>query len=550
MIREEEEEEKGKIFVICILSLLFFIQEVSSFKRHIPLSLLSSRVRPQSKFQLEMSVTAYQTLTKTYSRLHNFSHLCAIAGWDNAANMPPKGAEARANALAEISILMHSIKSDPKMHGLIQEAEQDPSLTAEEKANVREIKLDWTFTNCLPSELVEKKSLLGSKCEHDWRTQRANNDWDGFLVNFRPVVDLSIQEAKILQGELKTETPYDALMAKYEPGQSSNRIRKLFNDLRPTITSFIKEAVEKQAKEAIIEPQGPFPIEKQKALGLEVMKLIGFDFDAGRLDVSKHPFCGGVPEDVRITTRYNENDFMDSLMGVIHETGHARYEQNLPRHWVNQPCGRARSMGIHESQSLFFEMQIGRSTEFIRLIQPLIIKYFGNDPAFEINNLVKLWTRVKPDFIRVDADELTYPLHVILRFEIEEALMNGKMTADQIPEVWNQKMQEYLGVDTVGNYKNGCMQDIHWTDGSFGYFPTYTLGAMYAAQYAHFLKKKFPNFREMIAQGQFDEIFGWLRENIWLKASLLETDDLITQATGEPLNPTYYLEHLRSRYLA
>jgi carboxypeptidase Taq len=497
-----------------------------------------------------MSLTAYQSLAKTYARLHNFSHLCAIAGWDSAANMPPKGAEARANAQAEIQLLMHSIKSDPKMKDLLQQAEQESAtLSTEERANLREIKLDWTFTNCLPSELVEKKSLLGSKCEHDWRTQRAANDWENFLVNFKPVVDISIQEAKILQAELKTDSPYDALMAKFEPGQSSTRIRKLFNDMRPSITALIKEAVAKQAQEEVIQPKGPFPIEKQKALGLEVMKLLGFDFDAGRLDVSKHPFCGGVPEDVRITTRYSEEDFLRSLMGVVHETGHARYEQNLPREWVNQPCGKARSMGVHESQSLFFEMQIGRSGEFLKLIQPLIIKYFGNDPAFELNNLVKLWTRVKPDFIRVDADELTYPLHVILRFEIEEALMNEKMTPEEIPKVWNEKMMEYLGVDTVNNYTNGCMQDIHWTDGSFGYFPTYTLGAMYAAQYAHFLKKKFPNFKNMIENGQFEEIFNWLKENIWSKASIYTTDDLITQATGEPLNPAYFLEHLKARYL-
>lgn len=279
------------------------------------------------------------------------------------------------------------------------------------------------------------------------------------------------------------------------------------------------------------------------------MRLIGFDFDAGRLDVSSHPFCGGVPEDVRITTRYNEDDFMESLMGVIHETGHALYEQNLPQNYLSQPVGRARSMGIHESQSLFFEMQIGRSPEFIKLIRPLIVKHFGDDPAFEVDNLQKLYNKVKPDFIRVDADELTYPLHVILRFEIEEAIINGKMSPDDIPRVWNEKMSEYLGVDTSNNFKNGCMQDIHWTDGSFGYFPTYTLGAMYAAQYGHFLRRKFPDFNEMIASGDFHQIFGWLRENIWTQGSMYSTEELIIRATGESLNPSYYLEHLRSRYL-
>jgi carboxypeptidase Taq len=230
--------------------------------------------------------------------------------------MPPKGAEARANALAEVSLIIHGIKSDKQIKSLIEQAEQE-ELSSVERANLREIKLDWTFTNCLPEELVEQKSLLGSKCEHGWRTQRANNDWDGFLVNFKPVVDLSIREAQILQKELQTASPYDALMSKFEPGQNSEVIRKLFNDLRPTLTTYIKEALAKQSQEEVIKPKGPFAIEKQKALGLDIMKLIGFDFEAGRLDVSKHPFCGGVAEDVRITTRYNEEDFMESLMGVV-----------------------------------------------------------------------------------------------------------------------------------------------------------------------------------------------------------------------------------------
>lgn len=463
--------------------------------------------------------------------------------------MPSKGAEARGNAMAEVSLIVHGLKSDKNIKGLIEQAEQE-ELSEQQRANVREIRRDWLYTNGLPEELVEKQSLLSSKCEHAWRTQRSANDWDGFLINFKPVLDAAIEEAKLLQEQLGTETPYDALMGKYEPGQSSTTVRKLFNEMRPKITEMIKEAVSKQAEEEVIQPKGPFPVEKQKALGLEIMTLLGFDFEAGRLDVSKHPFCGGVPEDVRITTRYNEEDFMESLMGVIHETGHARYEQNLPREWVAQPAGKARSMGIHESQSLFFEMQLGRSGEFIKLIQPLIVKHFGEDPAFEVNNLIKLYTRVKADFIRVDADELTYPMHVILRFEIEEALINGSMRAEDIPRVWNEKMKEYLGIDTTDNYKNGCMQDIHWPMGALGYFPTYTLGAMYAAQYAHFLRSKFPNFKEMVETGKLGDIFVWLRENIWLNGSMLNTDDLIVKATGESLNPTYYLEHLRSRYLS
>lgn len=301
--------------------------------------------------------TAYTALTKIYSRLYNFAHLTAMASWDSAVNMPPKGAEARGNALAEVSLHMHSLKTDSKVKTLLEQAAQE-SLSPEELANLREIKVDWTFANGLPEELVERKTLLGSKCEHDWRTQRAANDWQGFLQNFKPVVEVTIEEAKLLQSQLNTATPYDALLMKYEPGQSSQVIRQLFNDLRPSLTKLIEEVRAKQEKEEVIVPKGPFSVEKQRALGLEVMGLLGFDFEAGRLDVSKHPFCGGVSEDVRITTRYREDDFIPALMGVIHETGHARYEQNLPKAWRGQPAGQARSMGMHESQSLFFEMQV------------------------------------------------------------------------------------------------------------------------------------------------------------------------------------------------
>eukprot|EP01039_Chlorochromonas_danica_P006778 gene6778-7488_t len=492
--------------------------------------------------------TAYSALTKIYSRLYNFAHLSAMASWDSSVNMPSKGAEARGNALAEVSMLMHSLKTDQKVKTLLDQAAQE-DLSPEEKANLHEIKVDWTFANGLPEDLVERKALLGNKCEHDWRTQRADNDWQGFLQNFKPVVEVTIEEAKLLQTQLNTATPYDALLMKYEPGQSSQVIRQLFSDLRPHLTKLIEEVRAKQEKEEVIVPKGPFSVEKQRALGLEVMGLLGFDFEAGRLDVSKHPFCGGVSEDVRITTRYREDDFIPALMGVIHETGHARYEQNLPTAWRGQPAGLARSMGMHESQSLFFEMQIARSKEFISLLQPLIVKHFGEDPAFTVDNLCRLITRVKPSFIRVDADELTYPLHVILRFEIEEALINGHMIVEDLPKVWEEKMRTYLGVDTHENYRDGCMQDIHWTDGSFGYFPTYTLGAMYAAQWKANLAKVVPDYKEQITQGNLQQVFAWLRENIWSKGSLYPTDEIVRKATGESLNPAHYLSHLHQRYV-
>jgi carboxypeptidase Taq len=266
--------------------------------------------------------------------------------------------------------------------------------------------------------------------------------------------------------------------------------------------------------------------------------------------VSTHPFCGGVPEDVRITTRYTEDDFMRSMMGIVHETGHARYEQNLPRETVSLPVGRARSMGIHESQSLSFEMQLGRSPAFLALIAPLVRQHLGDQAAFTPDNLARLYTRVHPGLIRVDADELTYPAHVILRYEIERDLINGQIEPDDIPALWDEKMAQYLGVDTRGNYQNGCLQDIHWTDGSFGYFPSYTLGAMYAAQYFATIRDQHPELDARIAAGDLSPLFDWLKGNIWTQASRWPTPELVQRATGEPLNPAHFKAHLQRRYLA
>ncbi|EPK5932643.1 carboxypeptidase M32, partial [Serratia marcescens] len=296
-------------------------------------------------------------------------------------------------------------------------------------------------------------------------------------------------------------------------------------------------------------PQGPFNVDTQRQLSLSVMKLLGFNFDNGRVDVSAHPFCGGVPEDVRITTRYNEKEFLTALLGIVHETGHARYEQNLPRDLLGQPVALARSTAIHESQSLLFEMQLARGNEFLKILRPLVTAQFGEQPALEEANFIRLNQRVKPGLIRVDADEVSYPAHVILRYEIEKALIEGDIEVEDIPALWNEKMQAYLGLDTIGNYRNGCMQDIHWTDGAFGYFPTYTLGAMYAAQLFHSVRQALPSLSEDIAAGNLQPLFHWLQHNIWRHGSRFPTETLIANATGEALNPRYFRQHLETRYL-
>lgn len=492
--------------------------------------------------------SAYQELSRTFQRLSRFGHLGAIAGVDMQTTMPPGGSQARGEAMAELSVFMHEVLTDKRLGGLFDAAQQE-SLNDVEQVNLSEMQRAWQQATLLPASLVEAKSLAGSRCEHAWRQQRPANDWQGFSANLKEVVKLSREEAQ-LRADALGVSRYDALLDVFEPGMTSAQLDQTFGDLKSWLPDLLQQAVAKQQQTPIAQPVGPFAIESQKQLGLSVMKTLGFDFNHGRLDVSAHPFCGGVPEDVRITTRYNENDFLSAMMGVIHETGHARYEQNLPKQWRGQPVAQARSTAIHESQSLFMEMQLGRSKAFLQHIHPQVVALMGDQPALALNNFIRQTQRVKPGFIRVDADELSYPAHVILRYEIERALIEGEIEVDDIPALWDEKMQQSLGIDTRGNYRDGCMQDIHWTDGAFGYFPTYTLGAMYAAQLFQAVKRAIPQIETLIQQGDLQPVFDWLQQNIWQHGSRFPTQQLLINATGEALNPHYFRQHLEQRYLS
>lgn len=491
--------------------------------------------------------SAYQQLSAIFQRLSRFSHLSAIAGCDMQTTMPPGGSRARGEALAEMSVLQHEILTDKRVGDLIQEAEQQ-SLNDVDRANLLEIRRAYQQATLLPASLVEAKSIAGSHCEHAWRQQRPANDWKGFSANLKEVVRLSREEAQ-LRADANGSSRYDALLDVFEPGMTSAKLDSTFGELKTWLPDLLQQVVEKQSQQEIIHPKGPFPVNAQRELGLDIMKVLGFDFNHGRLDVSAHPFCGGVPEDVRITTRYNENEFLSAMMGVIHETGHARYEQNLPQQWRGQPVALARSTAIHESQSLFMEMQLGRSREFLQRMLPQVKIQMGDQPALQSDNFVRLTQQVKPGYIRVDADELSYPAHVVLRYEIERALIEGEIEVDDIPALWDEKMQQSLGIDTRGNYRDGCMQDIHWTDGAFGYFPTYTLGAMYAAQLFQAVKKAIPQLSELIREGDLQPVFNWLQQNIWQHGSRFSTEQLLLNATGEALNPHYFRQHLEQRYL-
>jgi len=491
--------------------------------------------------------SAYANLTRTFTRLSRFGHLSAIAGWDMMTMMPPGGSSARGAALAELSVLRHEILTDKAVAQWLDQAANE-TLNDVERANLREMRRAYDQAALLPAALVEEKSLVGARCEHAWRQQRPANDWQGFAANLKEVVKLSRAEAE-LRAQANGCSRYDALLDLYEPGMTAAKLDSTFGELKQWLPSLLARIVEKQSRQPVAVPVGPFAVESQQLLGNALMKLLNSDFNAGRLDVSAHPFCGGVPEDVRITTRYNANEFISAMMGVIHETGHACYEQNLPKQWVGQPVALARSTAIHESQSLFFEKQLGRSTEFLSLLLPQVKTLMGDRPELEEANFIALNQRVKPGLIRVDADEVSYPAHIILRYEIERALIESEIEVDDIPTLWQEKMQALLGLDTTGNYRDGCMQDIHWTDGSFGYFPTYTLGAMYAAQLFNSVKKALPQVHSDIREGNLQPIFDWLQQNIWQHGSRFTTRQLIENATGEDLNPRFFRQHLENRYL-
>ena len=494
------------------------------------------------------STPAYASLEATWSRLYRLNHLQSLASWDQAVNMPPKGNEARAAALAEIAALIHDTLTAPGLRDALAGAAQE-SLSDEQRANLREIEREWRAANALPRALVERRQIATSRCEHAWRRQRPANDWAGFLPNLKDVIAVAREEARHL-AENSGRSRYEALMDRYEPGLSRARVDRVFGEIRGWLPGLIAQARERQSFERVVAPVGPFALDSQRLLCEQAMRLLGFDFEAGRLDVSAHPFCGGVPEDVRMTTRFREADFLPALMGTIHETGHARYEQNLPRDRLGQPLAHARSMALHESQSLSFEMQLGSHPGFINRLAPLVRQVFGSQPAFDAQNLHRLVTRVKPGPIRVDADEVSYPAHIILRYEIECPLIEGEIEAEDLPALWDAKMQELLGVDTRGDFANGLMQDVHWPEGLFGYFPCYSLGAIYAAQWFAAMRRDLPELDQHIGAGRLGPLFDWLRERIWSQGSRWTTDELALRASGEVLNPAHYKAHLEARYLS
>ena len=490
----------------------------------------------------------------SYSKLKNIFYESAlsadIAGilhWDMSTMMPKNSRENRAEQLAYLSKIRHQLISSKNVGDLINDAKHE-HLDAENSANLQEMEREYIISSSLPSKLVEKLSNSSAKCEGMWEEARRKSDFNIVLPYLDELVELSKEEALILSEKLNC-SPYEALINKFEPNSKEEDIKKIFENLELFLVPLIDQIIENQQNEKIISIRNLISSDQQKEIGLFLMKAIGFDFTRGRLDTSQHPFCGGAYQDIRITTRYNEKDPFSSLEGVMHETGHAMYELNLPEKWKYQPAGQARGMAMHESQSLLIEMQITRSIAFKKFLSNLLKNNFGlNQDCWKYENIYRIGTRVKKSYIRVESDEVTYPLHVILRFNIEKKIFNNEIKIKEIPNIWNDEYKRLFGKEIDKDY-NGCLQDVHWYAGLFGYFPTYSLGALTAAQFATQLRKDIKSLDNQIEKGNFNELLGWLKSNVHSKASLYSSDEILQQVTKSKLNVNYFKDYIHNRYL-
>ena len=492
-------------------------------------------------------MTAYQTLEARSKRVADIKGALAILGWDSQTMMPKGGSDVRGEQLATLDEIAHEIVTRPDIDDLLAEAEADADkLEPWQRANLEKMRLAQRRAAAIEPSLVTSLAKATNRAEMTWRTARADADFKALQPALDEVFKLERERAQAL-GQAFDLDPYDALLDCYEFGLRRAAIDPIFDQLAGFLPDFLETVLASQQKPLAIE--GPFPIEAQRKLGQQMMASLGFDFDHGRLDESQHPFCGGLPDDVRITTRYDEGELTSALMAVLHETGHALYEAGLPKDWRSQPVGQSLGMAIHESQSLLIEMQVCRSEAFLRYLSPHLEAAFGKREAFAPGNLYRDAIWVERGFIRVDADEVTYPLHIILRYRLEQALLSGDLSIADLPAAWNDAMADLLGIRPPNDAK-GCLQDIHWPGGSIGYFPCYTLGAIAAAQLFEAIGRDLPNLTNDIAKGEFQDLLAWLRTRIHRQGSRLDMQNLLAGATGEALTLDPYLSHLKRRYAA
>ena len=494
---------------------------------------------------------AYQRLLGRFERIATIGECVSMLGWDAATMMPIGGAASRGDQLAVLSGLAHAHLTAPEAADDFAAAEALPAdADPWSAANLRLMRHAHTRAIAEPAGLVEARARANSNCEKVWREAKSSANFALVRPHLTEVVNLVRQQAAVLGPALGLK-PYDALMDGYQRGVNSADVASIFGEYENFLDRALPAAEERQAREpAPVRPTGPFPIPAQEALCRLVSERLGLDFKHARLDRSAHPFSGGTPADTRITTRYDTADFTQAVMAVVHETGHALYEHGLPSGYARQPVGEAAGMAVHESQSLIVEMQACRTDEFVRWLGGALHAAFGGDAGvYRVDNLARIWRRVERGFIRTEADEMTYPAHVILRFRLERGLVSGDLGVADLPGAWNDAMHDILGV-TPPDDARGCLQDIHWYDGAFGYFPSYTLGAMAAAQLMAVARRNTPGLETALSVGDLSPLLRWLREHVHGQGSLLEFNDLLRNATGKKLDPADFQAHLTKRYLA
>ena len=495
-----------------------------------------------------LKTLAYQRLEDRFARIATIGEAGAMLGWDAAAVMPPGGAAARGDQLAVLAGLAHSLLTAPEVQDDLEEAGAPED--AWNAANLRLMRREHARATALPASLVEAEARANSACEKIWRLARATRDFALVAPSLATVLELVRERAAALSARLGID-PYDALLDSFQPGLSTADFDPVFARYEIFLADALPRAEARQKKSpAPIRLTGTFPADAQEALCRRLSERAGLDFGHARLDRSAHPFCGGTPSDVRITTRYDEADPVQAMMGVLHETGHALYERGLPQGWARQPVGAASGMAAHESQSLIVEMQACRSDPFLGWLSgELVAAFNGSGPAWAPSNLARLWRRVERGFIRVDADEMTYPAHVILRTKLERAMVAGDLSVADLPGAWAEEMRRLLGI-TPPDDARGCLQDIHWYEGMFGYFPAYTLGAMAAAQLMAAARAAMPDLDRALAKGDLAPLTGWLREHIHQAGSRVGFNDLLLEVTGRRLDPSAFEAHLTARYLS
>jgi len=474
------------------------------------------------------------------------SSTASALGWDQETYLPEKGYDWRARQLAWLSGRHHETVTSQAWGDTLSEAMDRAPDDERSLGNLREMKRRFDRATCLPTALVERATELSSRAKHAWAAARRDSDFAAYAPFLRELLEVSREKAERWG---YPDEPYDALLETYEPGTTSAALDTLFRPLGESLSRIAEEAIERSRRRGLELPPGPYPQAAQMAFNAAVAQSIGFDLEAGRIDTTTHPFCTRLgPTDVRLTTRYNEDDFTSSLFGVMHEAGHGLYEQGLSPEDFGMPAGDSASLGIHESQSRLWENHVGRSRGFWQHWLPVAVGHFPQLAPLSLDDFLAIIHRSDRGFIRVDADEATYDLHILLRFDLERRLFRSELSVEDVPAAWNEAFHASFGTRPP-NDTLGCLQDIHWSMGGFGYFPTYTLGNLNASQLFG-AALGCPEVATATESADYAPLLAWLRENVHQPGATRTPAGIIRGATGSEPAAEAHLRHLRARYLA